>query len=108
MNRENNHHRPSCPHCHAKGSVTRPYRAWRLALVAGWLVMAAMVMIASLIGPFILAVGPIIAASGAGLLSFLHGKVSEPATCDACGKIVEAPVAPVVTRAHHAPARAAA
>lgn len=104
----NHHHRPSCPHCHAEGSVTRPSPAWRLALVAGWLVMVVMVMIASLIGPFILAVGPIIAASGAGLLSFLHGKVSEPATCDACGKIVEAPVVPVVTRAHHAPARAAA
>lgn len=109
MNRDNHEHdRPSCPHCHAQGSVTRPSRAWRLALVAGWLVMAASVMFASLIGPFILAVGPIIAASGAGLLSFLHGKVGEPATCEACGKIVEAPVAPAVARVHHTPARAAA
>lgn len=108
MHRDNHHDRPSCPHCRAKGSVTRPSRAWRLALVAGWVVMAASVMLASLIGPFILAVGPIIAASGAGLLSFLHGKVAEPATCKACGKIVEAPVAPVVARAHRAPARAAA
>ncbi|MEM6989562.1 MAG: hypothetical protein AAF721_03670 [Myxococcota bacterium] len=89
MKTENHPHRPNCPHCHAKGSVRTPHPAWRVALVAGWLVAAAMVMGISLIGPFILLLGPIVAASGAGLLSFLHGKVAEPPICEACGKITQ-------------------
>lgn len=80
-------HGHDCPHCLAYGSVRRPSRLWWVAVAASWLMLGTAVMLASLIGPFILFVGPVLALSGAGLLSFVHGKASEPPTCDACGKI---------------------
>jgi hypothetical protein len=71
---------------------------WRVGLGLAWLAVAAQVVAIGLIGPFILVIGPIVALSGAGLLAFLHGKVSEPATCEACDKIVVEAAAPVAPR----------
>jgi len=81
-------HRNTCPHCHARGTVQRPSRLWLLAVAAAWGFLFLAVLGASLIGPFVLAVGPVLALSGACLLSFVHTRASEPATCDECGKIV--------------------
>ena len=80
-------HGHDCPHCHARGAVRRPSRLWRLAVGASWLTLGGAVMLSSLIGPFIVFVGPVLALSGAGLLAFVHGKAGEPPTCSACDKI---------------------
>ncbi|MCA9707417.1 MAG: hypothetical protein KDK70_16315, partial [Myxococcales bacterium] len=79
-----------CPHCHARASVTRPSRAWKAALVAGYVVLAAMgvaMALAGIAGPF--TVLPAVVIYALGTLPFLHARASEPATCEACGKIVQ-------------------
>ena len=96
--RRHRHHATNCPHCHAHGTVHTPSPLWRVGLGLAWLAVAAQVLCIGLIGPFILVLGPIVALSGAGLLAFLHGKAGEPATCEACGKIVEATPAPAARR----------
>ncbi len=92
------HHATNCPHCHAHGTVHAPSSLWRIGLGLAWLAVVAQVAFIGLVGPFILVLGPIVALSGAGLLAFLHGKVGEPATCRACGKIVEVATAATVHR----------
>lgn len=79
-----------CPHCHANGAVVVPSGWWRVALVLGWIVMAAMVLglgMTGVAGPFTVLPGVIL--YGVGGLPFLHARASEPATCSDCGKIVE-------------------
>lgn len=80
-------HRPSnrCSSCH-RDAVVRPHAAWTLALVGGYVVLGAMVFGASLLGPTIMAVLPLLAATGMGLLPFLHERAGAPATCSACGR----------------------
>lgn len=80
----------NCPHCHARDAVVIPSGWWRVAAVAGWVTMAAMVLGLGMTG--IMGLGlvlPGVVLYGLGALPFLHGRASEPATCDTCGKIVE-------------------
>lgn len=83
-------HRPlDCPHCHHHTHLVAP-AAWTRAFVAvAWVVVAAMVFMAGMIGPFIMLVVPFLAACGAGLISGAHALAGEPATCGRCGKIVD-------------------
>lgn len=79
-----------CPHCHARDAVVVPSGWWRVALVLGWVTMVAMVLglgLTGVAGPATVLPGVIL--YGLGALPFLHRRASEPATCDACGKIVE-------------------
>lgn len=76
-----------CPHCHGRDTVQRPHPAWRIAVVASWLVCTTTVVFASLIGPFITVLGPIILFSGASLLGYVHGKASQEPQCSECGKL---------------------
>lgn len=93
MNGHDTTHAHDCPHCQAHGTVRGPDRRWKVALVAAWIVLFAEVAAISLIGPFILIMGPLVLFTGASLLGFLHTKALAPAECNACGKIVPAPVA---------------
>lgn len=83
-------HRPlDCPHCHHHTHLVAP-AAWTRAFVAvAWVVVAAMVFMAGMIGPFIMLVVPFLAACGAGLISGAHALAGEPVTCGSCGKIVD-------------------
>jgi hypothetical protein len=80
------HHSPRCSSCH-RDAVVRPSAAWTLALVGGYVIFGAMVFGASLLGPTILAVLPLLAATGIGLLPWLHERAGAPAACTACGKL---------------------
>ena len=102
-------HAPDCPHCHARGTVKAPDTRWKLAVAVAWMVLFAEVAAISLIGPFILIMGPLVLFTGASLLGFLHGKAFAPAECEACGRIAEAAQPRVTPRPvlTPAPARAA-
>lgn len=85
-------HRPlDCPHCHHHTHLVAP-AAWTRAFVAvAWIVAAAMVFAAGLIGPFIMLALPLLGAFGGGLIAGAHALAFAPATCGRCGKIVAAP-----------------
>ncbi len=80
-------HRTDCPCCHRHNTVVRRSNAWWAALIGAYVLFSAMVFGASLLGPTIMAVLPMLVATGLGLLPYLHGRVAEPATCTACGRI---------------------
>lgn len=102
-------HRPlDCPHCHHHTHLVAP-AAWTRGFVAvAWVVVAAMVFMAGMIGPFIMLVAPFLAACGMGLISGAHALAGEPATCGSCGKIVDEAAATRAVAVRAAPARAAA
>ena len=77
----------TCPHCQAIGTVTRPSPLWRVAEIAAWFVTATSVFLISLIGPFIVALGPVVLFTSAGTLGFLHDRATAEPECAACGKI---------------------
>jgi len=79
-------HSDRCSSCH-RDTVVRPSHAWKLALVGGYVVFSAMVFGASLLGPTIMAVLPVLFGAGLGLLPFLHDRAGAPAECTACGKL---------------------
>ena len=79
------HHSARCSSCH-RDTVVRANPAWKLALVGGYFVLGIMVFCAALLGPTIMAVLPLLAATGMGLLPFLHERAGAPAECSACGK----------------------
>ena len=81
------HHSARCSSCHRPDSVTRPSSAWKAALVGGYVLFSLMVFGASLLGPTIMAVLPFLAATGLGLLPWLHDRAGAPAACTACGKL---------------------
>ena len=81
-------HSESCPSCGERGTVERASAWWKVALVAGYVVFSAMVFGASLLGPTIMAVLPLVAGCGIGLLPYLHDKAGAPATCTSCHRIV--------------------
>jgi hypothetical protein len=80
-------HSARCSSCHRPDSVTRPSSAWKVALVGGYAMFSLMVFGASLLGPTIMAVLPFLAATGLGLLPWLHERAGAPAACVACGKL---------------------
>lgn len=79
-------HSARCSSCH-RDTVVRPSAAWMLALVGGYVVLGVMVFCAALLGPTIMAVLPLLAATGMGLLPWLHERAGAPPTCGACGKL---------------------
>ncbi|MEM7159592.1 MAG: hypothetical protein AAF799_42525 [Myxococcota bacterium] len=81
-------HQEVCPCCGSRGTVVRPSGWWKVALVAGYVAFSAMVFGASLLGPTIMAVLPLVAGCGIGLLPYLHDRVGTPATCTSCHRIV--------------------
>ncbi|MCA9651496.1 MAG: hypothetical protein H6712_30160 [Myxococcales bacterium] len=89
--------------------MTRPSRAWKAALVGAYGIFVVMIFGAGLLGPTIMAVLPLLAAYGLGVLPWVHERASAPAQCRSCGKIVPASaMAPVRVRPLvSAPARAA-
>ena len=93
----NTHAASHCPHCHRHGTLRSPSGRWKVAIPAAYAVFAVMIFGAGLLGPTIMAVLPLLAAYGLGVLPFVHGKAAEPTTCTACDRIVE----------HHAPGREA-
>ena len=102
------HRKLDCPHCHHHTHLVAP-AAWTRGFVAlAWVVVAAMVFMAGMIGPFIMLVLPFLAACGMGLISGAHALAGEPATCGHCGKIVDAAAATRGVAVRAAPARAAA
>src|SRR5690349_21743612 len=101
-------HRPiDCPHCHHHTHLVAPAAWTRALVVVAWIVAAAMVFAAGLIGPFIMLVLPFLGACGGGLIAGAHALAFAPATCDRCGKIVEAAaIQPAGVRVLGAPLRA--
>jgi len=93
-----------CSSCH-RDAVVRPSAAWKLALVGGYLVLGVMVFGASLLGPTIMAVLPLLVATGLGLLPFLHERAGAPAECSACGKLQPSPAQAAADAHDHALAR---
>ena len=79
------HHSARCSSCH-HDTVVRANPAWKLALVGGYFVLGVMVSGAALPGPPTMAVLPLPAATGMGLLPFLHERAGAPPECSACGK----------------------
>ncbi len=101
-------HPLDCPHCHQHTHLVAP-AAWTRGFVAlAWVVVAAMVFMAGMIGPFIMLVLPFLAACGMGLISGAHALAGEPATCASCGKIVDEAAATRGAPVRAAPARVAA
>jgi hypothetical protein len=100
-------HRPlDCPHCHHHTHLVAP-PAWARALVpVAWVVAAAMVFAAGMIGPFIMLALPLLFACGAGLIGGAHALAGEPATCGRCGKIVADEAIAPAPRIVAVPARA--
>lgn len=80
------HSSARCSSCH-RDTVVRPSAAWKAALVGGYVVFGLMVFGASLLGPTIMAVLPLLVATGLGLLPWLHDRAGAPAACSACGKL---------------------
>lgn len=78
-------HTARCSSCH-RDTVVRANPLWKLALVGGYFVLGVMVFCAALLGPTIMAVLPLLAATGMGLLPFLHERAGAPPECSACGK----------------------
>lgn len=89
-----------CRHCDAYVVARRASPAWRLALAAVGLGMVGAVLVASLIGPFIMFAIPFMALFGFALgpLSWLS---SMPASCPRCHREV------VFRHRHEVPARRA-
>jgi hypothetical protein len=79
-------HSARCSSCH-RDAVVRPSAAFKLALVAGYVLFGAMVFGASLLGPTIMAALPLLVATGLGLLPWLHERAGAAAECRACGKL---------------------
>ncbi|MCX4247285.1 hypothetical protein [Paraliomyxa miuraensis] len=79
-------HATRCASCH-EHAVVRPSAAWKAALVGGYVLFGMMVFGASLLGPTIIAVLPLLMATGFGLLPFLHERAGAQAACAACGKL---------------------
>lgn len=79
-------HSHRCSSCH-RDAVVRRSPAWKLALVGGYVVFGSMVFGASLLGPTIMAVLPLLFGAGLGLLPWLHDRAGAPAECSACGKL---------------------
>lgn len=75
-----------CSSCH-RDTVVRPSAAWKAALVGGYALFGLMVFGASLLGPTIMAVLPMLAATGMGLLPWLHERAGATAACTACGNL---------------------
>lgn len=92
------HHASDCTCCSARGTVERPSSLWKVALVAGYVVVGLMVAAASMLGLGILGVIPLLMMAGLGLLPFLHDRAGAPPLCSACGKISEGTVAREVAR----------
>lgn len=101
-------HSARCSSCHRADSVTRPSTAWKAALVGGYVLFSLMVFGASLLGPTIMAVLPFLAATGLGLLPWLHERAGAPATCTACGKLQPSAASEDVQHGSHAHAVARA
>jgi hypothetical protein len=101
-------HRPlDCPHCHHHTHLVAPSAWTRVAVVAAWVVVAAMIFAAGLIGPFIMLALPFLGACGGGLIAGVHTLAFAPATCGRCGKIVaDAPATAPVRAPVRVPATA--
>ena len=81
------HHRSvRCSSCH-RDTVVRRSAAWKVALVGGYVLFGLMVFGASLLGPTIMAALPFLAATGMGLLPWLHERAGAEPSCSACGKL---------------------
>jgi hypothetical protein len=100
-------HSARCSSCH-RDTVVRPSAAWKLALVAGYVVFGAMVFGASLLGPTIIAVLPLLLGTGMGLLPWLHDRAGAPAECSACGKLQPGEAVDAVEHDDHAHAQSLA
>lgn len=79
-----------CPRCRHRAAVRPRSRSWWLALAAAAAVFVALVLAASLIGPFIMFAIPVIATVG---FAFgpLHSLAAEDPTCARCGRILTVP-----------------
>lgn len=95
-----------CPHCH-HDTLRRPPRWGVLAVALAWAVVVAMLFVASLIGPFIMFVVPVLLAFGASAVTSAHDFAFAPPECERCGKLAldeepaepAARLAPVLARA---------
>jgi hypothetical protein len=79
-----------CPHCNAH-AVRRPSNLWKLAHAGAWAYAALSVLGASLVGPFIVALVPMLLFGGTCLLAETHRRATAPAVCDACDRLVDVP-----------------
>lgn len=80
-----------CPHCRHH-TVRTPPRWGVLAVALAWGFVVAMLFLASLIGPFIMFVVPVLFAVGASAVTSAHDFAFAPPECERCGKLVlEAP-----------------
>lgn len=91
-------HATRCASCHQPNAVVRPSGAWKIALVGGYVLFGLMVFGASLLGPTIMAVLPMLVATGLGLLPWLHDRAGAPAACVECGKLASDEVPEPVVR----------
>jgi hypothetical protein len=89
-----------CPHCDAP-AVRHPSALWRIAQAGAWSYAAISVLGASLVGPFIIALFPILTFGGICLVAETHRRANALPQCDDCGKIV------VGSAEHRVPATAA-
>ncbi len=76
-----------CPHCDAL-AVGRPHPLWPLAQVCAWGYAFVSVLGASLVGPFIVGLVPLLLFGGVCLISETHRRAGAPASCRACGRDV--------------------
>jgi hypothetical protein len=102
------HHSARCSSCQRLDTVTKPSAAWKVALVGGYALFSLMVFGAGLLGPTIMAVLPLLAVTGLGVLPFLHERAGAPAACTACGKLHPAAASEPTDDGLHAHAHAVA
>lgn len=76
-----------CPHCDAL-AVVRPHPLWRVGQVGAWVYAFVSVLGASLVGPFIVGLIPLLLLGGVCLISETHRRAGAPASCGACGRDV--------------------
>ncbi len=76
-----------CPHCNAV-AVTLPNPLWRVAHAGAWGYAGLSVLGASLIGPMIIGIIPVLLFGGVCLLSETHRRAHATPCCDACGRYV--------------------
>jgi hypothetical protein len=80
-----------CPHCNAY-AVPLPNPLWKVAHAAAWGYAATSVLGASLIGPMIIGIVPVLLFGGVCAISETHRRAHAVPECEACGRYASAAV----------------
>lgn len=81
-----------CPHCNAY-AVPLPSPMWRMAHAAAWGYASLSVLGASLIGPMIIGIVPVLLYGGVCAISETHRRAYATPECEACGRYATTAVA---------------